>query len=48
MYIMKPGLLVDKDDGLWTLRREFESPPGYHFFYIIELNHCVIYAFTAI
>ncbi len=26
----KPGRLGDKDGGLWTLRREFESPPGYH------------------
>ena len=27
----EPGRLVDKDRGLWTLRREFESRPGYHF-----------------
>ncbi len=25
----EPGRLVDKDRGLWTLRREFESRPGY-------------------
>ena len=26
----EPGRLVDKDRGLWTLRREFESRPGYY------------------
>jgi hypothetical protein len=28
--LLEPGRLVDKDRGLWTLRREFESRPGYH------------------
>ena len=28
--MVEPGRLADKDRGLWTLRREFESPPGYH------------------
>ena len=27
--VVEPGRLVDKDRGLWTLRREFESRPGY-------------------
>ena len=27
--VLEPGRLADKDRGLWTLRREFESPPGY-------------------
>ena len=31
--VLEPGRLVDKDRGLWTLRREFESRPGYHKFY---------------
>ena len=29
--VLEPGRLVDKDRGLWTLRREFESRPGYHY-----------------
>ena len=28
----EPGRLVDKDGGLWSLRPEFESPPGYQCF----------------
>ncbi len=31
MCCVEPGRLVDKDRGLWTLRREFESRPGYLF-----------------
>ncbi len=27
---MQPGGVVDKNSGLWTRRREFESLPGYH------------------
>ncbi len=30
VWLLEPGRLVDKDRGLWTLRREFESRPGYH------------------
>ena len=30
MNLMKPGGVVVKHCGLWTRRREFESPPGYH------------------
>ena len=31
VWFLEPGRLADKDRGLWTLRREFESRPGYHF-----------------
>jgi hypothetical protein len=30
VWIGEPGRLADKDRGLWTLRREFESRPGYY------------------
>jgi hypothetical protein len=28
--LLEPGRLADKDRGLWTLRRKYESPPGYY------------------
>jgi hypothetical protein len=28
---VQPGGVVVKHSGLWTHRREFESPPGYFF-----------------
>ena len=46
VWLLEPGRLVDKDRGLWTLRREFESRPGYH--YISENDVHVFYFFELI
>jgi hypothetical protein len=34
---LKPGSVADKHGGLWTRRREFESPPGYQTFNKISI-----------
>lgn len=37
VWFLEPGRLADKDRGLWTLRREFESRPGY---YVPDSSFC--------
>ena len=41
VWFLEPGRLADKDRGLWTLRREFESRPGYQIFILFHSRTCV-------